>query len=206
MAFPDVPWIFVFRDTVEILQSHLKQGSNAVPKVCTRSYRLPEEQQPVTTLKAIRDAGASLSDLDHVQYCAAHLAGLSLAALNEHDRGTRNGNETKQKQKQKTGTARSKDKGNGRFVEYTQLPERLWEEILPDHFGLGPLSQNDMEHLQLVSGVYSKGRGSKRKQEWAEDSTEKQETASQEVTDAANRFAGKIYQRMNQLALSSSSS
>jgi len=201
MAFPEVPWIFVYRDTVEILQSHLKQGSNSVPKVCTRNYNLKAHQQPATTLQAIRDAGKSLRDLDHIQYCAAHLAGLSLAALNEHDRTatattattttTAQENQQLQLQQQHRG---------GRFVEYNQLPERLWEEILPNHFGVNPLPKEAIANMQAITGVYSKGRGVKANKEWTEDSTRKQQTASSEVTDAADLFVADVYRRMNELS------
>jgi hypothetical protein len=75
-AFPDVPWVFVYRDSVEIMQSHLKgadswTGAGHMP-VCARNYRL--SNQPATTALLLEEKGIkSPEELSVTQYCAAHL-------------------------------------------------------------------------------------------------------------------------------------
>lgn len=187
MAFPEVPWVFVYRDAVEILQSHLKQGSRASPKVCARSHKAPPDRQPATTLAVIRDSGKRLGDLGAVEYCAAHLAGLSLSAVREYDRQENEG-------------GGDRDVAGGRFVGYDQMPGVVWGEVLPDHFGINPMPRDAVPRMEELAGVYSKGRGPKANKEWNEDSTRKQETAGPEVIAASELFASKVYRRMSKLS------
>ena len=176
--------ISIYRDTVEIMQSHTNVGERAEPgKVCTRNYRLSRSQQPPTTMKIIDDAGKSLKGMSLTEYCAAHLAGLSLSAVQEYDRSSKDTNHP-----------------GGRFVNYKQMPDVVWETIFPEHFGLKPES---VESMQKTAGVYSKGRGAKANREWTEDSSLKHETASPEVIQAAKVFASKVYNRMKELSGSS---
>ena len=80
----------------------------------------------------------------------------------------------------------------------------MWNEILPDHFGVNPLPTDAIENMQKTAGVYSKGRGPKANQEWNEDTTVKQDTATPEVINAVNLFASKVYKQMQELSSSSS--
>ena len=172
----------MYRDTVEIMQSHTNKGERTEPgKVCTRNYGNSPKNQPPTTMKIIEDSGKPLTEMTRTEYCAAHLAGLSLSAVQEHDR-----------------TSKSK----GRFVNYEQMPDVVWTTIFPDHFGLKP-SKSSIQSMQTTAGVYSKGRGEKANREWTEDSTIKHETASSEVIGAATLFASNVYKRMKELSSSS---
>merc|ERR1712238_477983 len=92
----------------------------------------------------------------------------------------------------------------GRFVNYADMPDIVWQEILPHHFQVenNKAHQAKMEHVALV---YSKGRGPKANQEWNEDTTRKQATAIPEVIEAADPFTHEIYQRMHELAATSPS-
>ena len=178
MALSSVPWVFLYRDTVEIMQSHMK-GMKSTRKslpVCARNFGRSAKLQPPTTLQVINDKGRSVNDLTKVEYCAAHLAGLSLSAIQEHDRTTR-----------------------GRFVSYAQMPEIVWDDILPNHFNVD-LPRKGVANMKETALVYSKGRGSKANQKWEEDSTKKLETATPEVIRAADKFVGDIYNRMKELS------
>ena len=119
------------------------------------------------------------------EYCAAHLAGLSLAAVQEYDR---------------TRDSATSDHPGGFFVDYYQMPDVVWEKVFPDHFGVNPLPPNTVQNMQATAGVYSKGRGQKANQEWTEDSTIKRQTATPETIEAANLFASKVYKRMRELS------
>jgi len=182
MALPEVPWVFVYRDTVEIIMSHLNQGTRTTPKVCSRHRWAPTYMQPPTTMKIIEEAGKSLGDVNLIEYCAAHIAGLSLSALQEHNRGEES------------------NFPGGRFVNYQQMPEIVWEKILPEHFGVDILSPEAISNMEQLSGVYSKARGHRVDQDWVEDSTIKQNKATPDVIKAANLFASKIYNRMKELS------
>ena len=194
MAFPEVPWVFVYRDTVEIMQSHWKGmtiQTRGTP-VCARNYDIAPKHQPATTLQVIKDAPTrkSVGDLNKVEYCAAHLAGLSLSAIQEYDRSSQSNNNN------------NNNNNKGRFVNYRQMPEIVWDEILPHHFGVTPLPRTAIANMEKTALVYSKGRGKKANQEWDEDSTKKQQSASPDVTRASQVFAGSVYERMTELSSS----
>ena len=84
------------------------------------------------------------------------------------------------------------------------MPDIVWNEILSDHFGVNPLPPDAIKNMQKTAGVYSKGRGTKANQEWNEDTTVKQDTATPEVINAVNLFASKVYKQMQELSSSSS--
>lgn len=92
--------------------------------------------------------------------------------------------------------------GKGRFVNYSQLPDIMWEQILPKEFGV-PVDANGIAHMQKVSGVYSKGRGYKANKEWTEDSTKKLSTAPQSVLQAAELVMRPVFGQMESLSTSS---
>ena len=176
------------RDTVEIMQSHTNQGERSEPsRVCTRYSSHPRSSQPVTTMQIIDEVGKALDDMSLTEYCAAHLAGLSLAAVQEYDR---------------THDSATPNQPGGRFVNYYQMPDVVWENIFPDHFGVNPLPPGAVANMQATAGVYSKGRGQKANQEWTEDSTIKRKTATPEVIEAAELFASNVYKRMKELSSS----
>ena len=176
----------ICRDTVEIMQSHTNQGERSVPsKVCTRYSTRPSSSQPATTMRIIQEAGKTLDNMSLTEYCAAHLAGLSLAAVQEYDR---------------THDSATPSQPGGQFVDYYQMPDVVWEKIFPDHFGVNPLPPDAVANMQATAGVYSKGRGQKANQEWTEDSTIKRKTATPEVIKAAELFASNVYKRMKELS------
>mmetsp|Transcript_28796 Transcript_28796/g.44264 ORF Transcript_28796/g.44264 Transcript_28796/m.44264 type:complete len:473 (-) Transcript_28796:337-1755(-) len=188
-AFPDVPWVFVYRDSVEIMQSHMKgvtadadggwMGGGAHTPVCARNYRMPT--QPATTALLLQEKGfQSPEELSITQYCAAHLGALSLSALQEHKRT-----------------------GKGRFVNYNTLPDVMWDSVIPQDFQID-LAPEDITKMQQTSGVYSKGRGQKANQEWQEDSTKKQSSAAPVVVQATKLFMDDIYNQMEALSAESS--
>lgn len=66
-ALPNIPWIFVYRDPVQVLMSQLAQGSKNAN--CVRG-----RQQPPSIVSGIATkAGFAVKHLSNVEYCAAHL-------------------------------------------------------------------------------------------------------------------------------------
>ena len=77
-AFPEVPWIFVYRDPVQTMMSHLDPSvlkkmhvrRKGAPKaVCLRAKKHPEED----LIQLVYDFGEELDELSDEEFCAAHL-------------------------------------------------------------------------------------------------------------------------------------
>jgi hypothetical protein len=178
-SFPLVPWIFLYRDSVEVMQSHVSGREDAVTSgrmtpVCARNYG--RKMQPPTTLQVIEKAGVPLEQMNQIQYCAAHLAGLSLSAIQEHTRTHR-----------------------GRFVNYNQMPDIVWDDIFPNYFNI-PLSNKEVGRMEKTALYYSKGRGKQADKGWKDDSMKKQATAARPVTKAADVFLKDVYNEMESLS------
>jgi hypothetical protein len=88
-----------------------------------------------------KEHGKKLSKMSDAEFCAARLASLCLAAIQEHTL-------TK----------------HGRFFNYNTLPGSKWETILPTHLGVD-VNSHMVDQMKEVAGVYSKGRENKTK-EW----------------------------------------
>ncbi|GKY96638.1 hypothetical protein MPSEU_000623400 [Mayamaea pseudoterrestris] len=182
-AMPNVPWMFAYRDSVEVMMSHFKhyqfdqpqqQQPQAHNAVCLRNYQKPLQQQPAKLLEMLTEKGLSVGDLSREDYCAAHLASLAGSAVDEYQ----------------STPATSKRW----FINYNQLPHITWEKILP---GLGfSVDDATMNRMQQVAHVYSKGRGTKAGQEFLEDSTQKQDKAPEVVKQAVAEFMAPVYEQM----------
>jgi len=73
-AFPDVPWIFLYRNPVEVIVSHMRQrGSQMIPGA------MPELLPDVTLAAAL--------EMPAEEYCAKILARICTDALDRSDRG-----------------------------------------------------------------------------------------------------------------------
>jgi len=107
-AFPEVPWIYIYRDPVEILASHLKDGAHNRNAPCLRrtyaaaiTDMLQRKKQNVNSPPA---------------YCAAYLAHLNNGAL----------------------TALREAGSRGLPVRYTDIPHVMLDKVFPRHFGYTP--------------------------------------------------------------------
>lgn len=77
-------------------------------------------------------------------------------------------------------------------VNYKDLPDILYQQVLPNHFNIA-VSEEEKDNILKISGVYSKGRGN-RAGEWHEDSERKEERASPEIHKAADLFLQRSYE------------
>lgn len=77
-AFPDTPWIYVYRDPVQVMMSHLPDG-NTQRAVCLRSKQIPP--RAIKRFVAEKDSNIRVKDLTLEEYCAAHLVSPSLCML-----------------------------------------------------------------------------------------------------------------------------
>jgi hypothetical protein len=158
-AFPDIPWMFVYRDPVHVIMSHIKDDPDLTGRAnCLRSHRSPpNEIREVASAHGVDD----VRSLSMEEYCAVHLAAISesaVAALTD----------------------------NAIPVNYETLPHILHEKILPHILGRS-LTQQEIDNIEAISQNYSKGAGSKHKA-FHGDSEAKEKAASHQVKAAAAKF------------------
>ena len=127
-AFPDTPYLFVYRDPVQVMMSHLKQSKRNAN--CVRQQR---NGPPAAVERIVRHVDPKLKarKLIPEDYCAAHLASLTETVVQHSD-------------------------PRGIPVNYERLPEALYEDILP-WLGL-PVTDVHLKRMKLVATAYSKGR------------------------------------------------
>ena len=177
-AFPTTPYLFVYRDPVQVMMSHLDH-EHMEQSNCVR----PRSNPPRIVVDLVEGrAGRSVTDLSHEEYCAAHLATLCDSALAEMERG---------------------DNGLGLPVNYKDLPEKLYE-VIPNHFGVA-IGDDETNRIAEVSGVYSKGRGN-RAHEWKDDSETKEERATDAIRGACSLFLDETFRELERRAASVSAS
>jgi len=168
-ALPNAPWIFVFRNPVQTMMSHLdpsKIGPDTknILAVCTKAKRSP----PDDLIKLVADTGRDVRDISDIEFCAAHLASLCESALEELRKTT-----------------------TGKAVEYDGLVDKLISGIIPNHFGI-EMTSDARQRILDVSKIYSKNKGP-RKSQWEEDSEQKEDRASKGIRDASTLFMTKSY-------------
>lgn len=81
----------------------------------------------------------------------------------------------------------------GRAVNYERLPNILIDSIIPDHFNIA-VTPVEKERIIEISGTYSKGKGGK--QDWKDDSSQKDRSASPAVRSAAGIFLLESFQAL----------
>jgi len=183
LAYPNIPWLYVYRDPVQVMMSHL-QGYDVTSPMGVRNANCVQGRRRGGKILARhveqRTSFASINDLTDIQYCAAHLATLTQSAADSIEESF---------------STTLPSKLMGRAINYEDLPAALWKSALPDHFGLGTLSEVTIKRIQDISGVYSKGtRG--RHGEFKEDSESKERKATPEIRDAAETFLQESYERL----------
>ncbi|CAB9496093.1 HSPB (Heat shock 27kDa) associated protein 1 [Seminavis robusta] len=192
-AMPETPWIFVYRDPVQVMMSHFAHGKRSAN--CLRSlHNPPHILQRIAERKGYNAGGRPANDDDEgegaqpqggrklsaEEFCAAHLATLTETAVEQI----------------------ANSNGLGMAVNYVSLPKIMYEQVLPK-WGVTP-SQQEIDNILEVSGHYSKGRG-KQAGEWHEDSEAKEEMATTEIQDASKIFLQESYDLLEEVAKRQSS-
>jgi len=180
-AFPDTPWAYMFRDTHEIMQSHWKVAEESADMSqledvkCSRLYRNPN--QPPTTQAVLDRASKEYHELTRTEYCAAHLASISLAVMQEHQRT-----------------------GKGRFINYNQMPAVMWQTLLPIDFGI-EVDSAMIDNMMQLTHVYSKGHQQGRANEkWVSDADHKKKSITQNVTRAVEMLSPDTYAQLERIS------
>ena len=152
-AYPDVPWIFLYRDPVEVLVSQLGQrGAHMVPGTIE-----PEL------------FGMNLAEAFQIQpeeYCARVLAQTCEAALRHHQNSP------------------------GMMINYKQLPDAVWT-ALAGFFRI-EVSDSDMKAFRRATQLDAKNPSVA----FVNDSQAKQDSSSEAVRQAAEKWLAPVYQRL----------
>ena len=162
-AFPDVPWIFIFRKPVQVLMSHLDPRS--LTKVGSTPPCLRNRYDRLTR-SVISKFTDNVRTASGVAICAAHLSNLCNAALSAHKTfGYYQSFAIAEVEAEDVGRIPYKfirasaplnmSLPRGYLLEYDSLPGAL-PRVLSSLFGV-QLSRHWLERMRTVSTEYSKG-------------------------------------------------
>ncbi len=151
-AFPDVPWIFVYRDPVEVMVSQFaRRGAQMIPGALDP-----------------RLFGMDLQTAEKIspeEFGARVLASICKAALKHHQAG-------------------------GLLVNYQQLPNLVWEQIL-SFFNLAH-SENELSAIRLAAQRDAKNPAFA----FQNDSEQKRQNATPAIRDAADKWLYPVYNEL----------
>jgi hypothetical protein len=187
-AFPDTPWVFIYRNPVQTMMSHLAptSGNGKNARCITQSKNTNNKK----VLSALEKAGTSSFRAPREALCAAHLNMLCEFALEAYEAYG----------KYEGGSERAR----GLLLDYQHLPGAVPALFLP-HFGLPQAPAPLLRSMAKESLQYSKS--SKRNQNrgksgaFSGDSEDKEKRASPAIDEWAEKIMGPTYEKMGALAL-----
>lgn len=182
-AFPSVPWVFLYRNSIEVMASQLHGYQDSalllpdkdVPS-CLRN-RYNQWQHPML-LKVVNFHNRTVSSLTAEEYCAAYLASLAQSALTENEKA-------------------SSFWAKHMFINYEDLPFILWDKIIPDlEYMSQPVSlridaMHDASKLHFTGDSYARVG-----QPWQEDNTIKQKQATDAMKAASQLFLSSVFMQL----------
>ncbi|CAM9319570.1 unnamed protein product [Ectocarpus fasciculatus] len=183
-AFPNTPWVFVYRDPVPVMMSLLgfKAGMRQRPSrstPCLRSKGAPPDE----TAKLLGMSTSEAKNAPDERYCAAHLATLVESALGSVDDAAANG------------------EAGGHAVDYETLPNAI-VPVMSDLFK-APLTPEEEYYALEISSWYAKSRGEA--YNFSPDTKAKEDHASPEVEQAASSILEPFYSRLHEAGVAASS-
>lgn len=160
-AFPTTPWMFLYREPVQVMMSHLDGFEDMSRAICVRS-----KSRSAQIHSFVKREGYGMNDLEDEEFCAIHLATLCESALkNIHEAN-----------------------GVGIAVKYSpDLVHDFLDTIFPKHFKAA-VDKSARERILKISGTYSKNRGGQEEGAFKSDSESKEERASDEIKRASKKF------------------
>ena len=163
-AYADTPWIFVYRDPVEVMVSISRQSTGTMGNWMRNRLRGAER----LGMPALSNPG-----LWPEEFMARTLRKFCSNAV---------------------AAARATPRGKFLAVNYSRLPEAVWETIAP-HFGIS-LTQRERELMEVQARYSSKRRDTV---EFTADSKVKQETAAPWLVNLARRFVEPVIEELRTL-------
>ena len=176
-AFPDTPFAFVYRDSIQTMMSHLdpRKSTNGAP--CLRSKRSP----PSIVKSAVEKETGSYGKAPNEAWCAAHLRMLCESALESYNKfGV-------------TATEEGHVKQRGIMINYESLPGIIPRVILP-LFGTEPTAAW-LHKMRQESKQYSKGRSSGSRL-FKGDSEDKETHATTAIARFAKNILDPSYEKL----------
>ncbi|KAL7519363.1 hypothetical protein ACHAWX_004131 [Stephanocyclus meneghinianus] len=160
-AFPTTPWIFLYREPVQVMMSHLDGFKSTSNALCVKNKNKSSQIYSFVTRE-----GYSMNDLEDEEFCAIHLATLCESALRNIEESN----------------------GLGLAVKYSpNLVHDFLNIIFPKHFKV-VVDDVGRERVFKVSGTYSKNRGEEEEGAFKSDSETKEKKASNEIRQASKLF------------------
>ena len=197
-AFPDVPWLFLYRDSVEVMMSYLggKYRSNYRRHAYCQGGAIrglpPIHNPPSNILQIVNAASNKLTSnrqqsselLSYEGYCAANIATVTNPILDHINK-------------------------MGFVINYDNLPTMLYTRWQQSPWNL-MIGQLEIQNMNLVSTQYSKQlrgsigavhAGAAGGKLFENDSLTKESEAWDEVKEAASTYLQDSYKRLEDLAV-----
>ena len=182
-AFPTVPWVFLYRDSNEVMASQLhghQESSLLLPDYnapsCLRE-RHSRWQHP-RLLKQLESVGRSLESLTAEEYCAAHLASLASAALEESAKP-------------------SSFWAKHMIINYDDLPFILWDRVIPElDYMSQPVSLRIDAMHDTSKYYYTAASSSQMGRLWQEDRDIKRGWVTEAMKKASEVFLAPVYSKL----------
>jgi len=163
-AFPDTPWIFIYREPIEVLVSHMHESKmEHIKKVQSRYY------QSKAFARVIESEGITENDLTLEDFCAIFMTTLCQIALDQY---------------YKTGV--------GELVNYLDLKTGLSKYIIPRHFKV-PVSDDEKNRIKGAGRRYSVGNNGKNRIWMSQDTADKRKYATDQMYEASERWMRPVF-------------
>lgn len=177
IAFPTVPWIFVYREPVEVITSHFKMGEEHAN--CLKYKNRPAHRYINEVAVRYQNNKKTTDNLSIEEFCAVHLTSFTENAVRQLKDSRR--------------LVGSHGKAVGHAINYDDLPTIMYETVLPDLWGV-PMNQEHIDNIIDVSMKYEKSRLEEEKQQpRKKDSEAKKRATALKIKDAANRIMGSSF-------------
>jgi hypothetical protein len=185
LAFPTVPWLFLYRDAYEIMASQLHgyQESSMlladkdIPS-CLREKN--NQWQHPRLLNILQGLGRDVGSLTSEEYCAAHLASLAQSAVEES---------------KKPSSLWAKHM----IVKYDDLPYILWDRVIPElDYMSQPVSLRIDAMHDTSKFYYTAASANHMGQQWLDDTGIKKGEATDAMKKAANVFMNPVHGKLEE--------
>jgi hypothetical protein len=204
-AFPDTPHLLLYRDPVEVMVSHFhptvpdsttvmqlpnaKDGSSPAATMVVPACVAQRHSPGISVVAAVQKYSASslvkpfkvktnnmvqAKELSDENYCAAHLASITEQMV------------------------ASSSSANAILLNYRDLPDRFYLDVLPQLFPDTALSSDALQRMQTMASLYSKNRGGSQDdvKERKDARSAKQQLATNEIREAAATYLLPSYEAL----------
>ena len=182
-ALPSVPWVFLYRDPVEVLVSQLANYHDSslllpdkdVPSCLHERYNPWQHEQ---LLEVVQSQNRTVASLTAAEYCAAYVASLARSALMENAKP-------------------SSFWAKHMLVNYEDLPFILWDRIIPELDYMSQPVSLRIDAMHGTSKLYYTAESLERiGQPWQDDKDFKRGQATEDMKKAAQLFLDPLFAQL----------